>query len=692
MSKKFHESVLLVEDQASVLKLLCHLVEAMGLEAIAASNGSEARDRLRSGPKPFLIVSDYVMPEMDGIELAKFCQTEFPTIPFVLLTGRADKELAIAGLNLGVKELKEKPLAPAAFQALVSKYLEARKASLEAEARELEEARSIFLKEAKEIVQVVETGLSRLDVASADKLVIDSLFRSVHTLKSGGASIPEGKLISELSHAMESSLHLIRSGKVEVDPVLIDLFYRSTDLIAEILSLIESEDLLSSTHQQRARDLCQKLKQANEDLEANRKPSVDTDFNQVNVEVGEFKPTISIDLDKMDRVFKAASLLVVLKNKFEKILNDPQTNDQERQKYKNLFHSLSQATGQLNQDLSGVRKVSFQSLSGRLKRLVRQVASSTQREVALELSGFDTETDKDIQESIGTCFTHLVRNAIDHGIESPEEREKSGKASTGKLQIEIVEQARRLEIKVKDDGRGLDIEKIKEKALQKSLISPITAHALPQEEIMRLIFEPGFSTSQVVSGISGRGVGMDAVLAKVKSLGGDIEIDSKKGAGCEFLITVPKRESVWVEKTLAVRSGSVLISIPLESVVSVESTSELRGSKLARDTVVQFQNRHWKLVNYQAKNLSFDQLSNRGFVAFLKSRQQGVAFFFDEIIGQFDIVVQKFNTGLRSQQGYRGLGYLNQEEISYVLDPEEFVSQCLGTPMMKILSFKEMRA
>jgi chemotaxis protein histidine kinase CheA len=194
---------------------------------------------------------------------------------------------------------------------------------------------------------------------------------------------------------------------------------------------------------------------------------------------------------------------------------------------------------------------------------------------------------------------------------------------------------------------------------------------------MSLIFEPGFSTSQVVSGISGRGVGMDAVLSKVKSLGGDIEVASEKGEGCQFLIKLPKRNSVWVERTLAVCSEDRYIAIPLDSVVSIESSKSLSPLILADKTFVPFQGAHWNLVDFQSRSVSPNSLVfSKPYIAFLKFKKRGIALAFEEILGQFDVVVQDFDESLNSQRGYRGVSYLNQEEIAYVLQPDEFISAC----------------
>jgi two-component system chemotaxis sensor kinase CheA len=260
-------------------------------------------------------------------------------------------------------------------------------------------------------------------------------------------------------------------------------------------------------------------------------------------------------------------------------------NNQIRETSRSLFSeelqasvdALARITGDLYQQVLQARMVPFSLLSERLPRIVREVAQQLQKEVKLSLQGNEVELDRSVMENLSDPLLHLVRNAIDHGLESPEKRQAAGKPAAGSLTIRASQAESQIQIVIEDDGNGIDTEKVKARAVSKGLISQDAANALSDAEAYDLLFRPGFSTADQVSNISGRGVGLDVVKTSIETLGGEIQIASRAGAGTTFVLRLPAR--VAIIPVFLVRAGEQTFGLPIAKVS--------RARWLSRDDVQQ---------------------------------------------------------------------------------------------------------
>jgi two-component system chemotaxis sensor kinase CheA len=348
-----------------------------------------------------------------------------------------------------------------------------------------------------------------------------------------------------------------------------------------------------------------------------------------------------------------------------------------------LGSDLSKATRVLERRLSElqkgvmeVRMVPVRQLFDKTARVVRKVAHDMFKKIDLQIRGADTELDKLIIEDLSDPLVHIIRNSVDHGIETPEERVAAGKPETGNLRLSAAQKGNHVVIEISDDGRGIDPEKIRRKALERGLIDEKTE--LSREEVYDLLFMPGFSTADKVSEISGRGVGMDVVKSNISALSGMIDIDSRVGEGTTLSITLPI--TLAIIKALIIRVLDNEFAIPITSVMEtlmVEPASlrtiegrevmELRQSTLP---LVRLS----RLFNFPS---SREPTSDNFFVVVVGMAEKRLGLIVDELLGQQDVVIKPLGNILSFVKGFAGAAEMGNRKTILVLDVGGLMSESL---------------
>lgn len=340
--------------------------------------------------------------------------------------------------------------------------------------------------------------------------------------------------------------------------------------------------------------------------------------------------------------------------------------------------SIDRNTQELQTRVMGVRLVPVGSVLGRFPRVVRDLAGALGKEVELELEGNDTEIDKDVVEKLNDPLMHLIRNAVDHGVETVEERRAAGKSERGRVRIAACHVAGGVSIDISDDGRGLDLDRIRRHAEQRGLIAPSAELSVP--EIQSLIFAPGFSTAEKVTEVSGRGVGMDVVKRVLEGLGGSIGISSDPGKGTQFSIKLPLTRAILDGLTLVV--GRQVFVVPLLAV-----TESFRPSSDTVRTVA----KHGEVVMLRGQALPLLRLSEvfgihdaqpelvRSLVVVVESEGRMLGLVVDAVNGQAQIVVKNLDARFARAEGILGATILGSGEISLILDVPTLVRLGRGT-------------
>ena len=374
--------------------------------------------------------------------------------------------------------------------------------------------------------------------------------------------------------------------------------------------------------------------------------------------------TVRVDTKRLDDIMNMVGELVLVRNRLVRL--GLKSTDESMSK---AVANLDVVTGDLQTSVMKTRMQPIKKVFGRFPRVVRDLARNLKKEVTLELNGEETDLDKNLVEALADPLVHLVRNAVDHGIEQPEEREASGKPRNGTVILSAEQEGDHILLSIQDDGKGMDPKKLQQIAVEKGVMDQDAADRLTDSESFNLIFAPGFSTKTEISDISGRGVGMDVVKTKITQLNGTINIDSVQGRGSKIMIKVPL--TLAIMPTLMVMLQDQAFAFPLVSVneifhLDLTKTNVVDGQEVVvvRDKAIPlFYLKHW-LVH----NVTSTETEKEGHVVVVSVGTQRVGFVVDQLIGQEEVVIKPLGKMLQGTPGMAGATITGDGRIALILD------------------------
>lgn len=411
----------------------------------------------------------------------------------------------------------------------------------------LKEIQESFLIEAEELIGQTESLFLALEKDPDPQPIYAQLKRLAHNFKGSGKAVGFNHL-SKFSHSVENLLIALSNGALSLTPEMVQLLLACNDTLKRDISTLSANTSAELDHT----DMIDRIEAAltnnahvtTADTEKTVTPFVKPmatagDANAPDSQAGrDIKTTkddiIRIPMSKIDELLSSFSEQVISLSALDHYMTDMDRYEDDI--FRTIFH-LKKLAYDLQRSTLHLRMVTLKSLFGRLERAVRDAASSTGKRVRCEISGDDQELDKTIVDQLADPLIHMVRNAVDHGIEGRDERITKGKSEGGTVSLKAFREGGQLTIEIKDDGKGLDPQVIRRKAIEKGLISEDDKR--DDKAILELIFENGFSTKEEVSELSGRGVGMNVVIETIRSLKGAVEIDSKIGHGTTFRLKMP---------------------------------------------------------------------------------------------------------------------------------------------------------
>ena len=383
------------------------------------------------------------------------------------------------------------------------------------------------------------------------------------------------------------------------------------------------------------------------------------------------RKTVRVEEAKIDKFLDNVGELIILGeifNNLQKKFSTIVTSDQLElvREFSGANNDFSKQVFGLQKSLMDIRRIEISTITNSITRLVRDTARSLNKEIGLEVIGEDAVIDKSLLDDINTCLVHIVRNSCDHGIETPEERKAAGKESTGHITLSAVNEDNSLILKVRDDGKGIDTEKIGATAISSGIYSQSDIDMMSERQIMELIFQNGFSTAKEVSDISGRGIGMSSVLDNIKKSGGLIEINSEVGQWTLISIKIPLSIMLSVVDGLVVKSGGETFIIPIRYVVE--------SFYLTATDIINYQNRGKcaKLRNEVLPVIKLDEVldlnsGNGGTCVVIKCDASRFCLVVDEILDHQQVVIKRIN-GLESVRGIMGGALLGDGTVGLVLN------------------------
>ncbi|WP_214760328.1 chemotaxis protein CheA [Exiguobacterium sp. s129] len=374
--------------------------------------------------------------------------------------------------------------------------------------------------------------------------------------------------------------------------------------------------------------------------------------------------TIRVNLERIDRLMNLFEEFIIDRGRLERLADEvgqPELNE--------TVEKIKRGTNELQSLVLTLRMMPIEQVFNRFPRMVRSVAKDIHKKVQLDISGAETELDRTVIDEIGDPLVHLIRNAIDHGIERPEVRVQAGKPEQGMLALRAYHGGNRVFIEIEDDGAGINVDKVRAKALERGVISDEEATMMSENELAMLIFAPGFSTADVVTDLSGRGVGLDVVKNKIESLGGVVSLETVAGQGTKFQVSLPLTLSII--SAMLVQVGEESYAIPLSSILETTLLDEADILTAHRERVFDFRGQLVPLV-YLKEMFGIESETKSQFpVVVVRKGNKLVGVVVNDLIGQQEIVMKPLGTYLEGIPAISGATILGDGRVALIVDSND---------------------
>jgi two-component system chemotaxis sensor kinase CheA len=547
-----------------------------------------------------------------------------------------------------------------------------------------------FVVESRDCLEGAEAALLALENDPANAEAINTVFRAFHTIKGTSAFLGLVR-ISAFAHSAESLLSAVREGKISFTPACADLALRSADMLKSLLGAIQDavpggtmpvpaghDDLLTALGDLDSIEANAAATVRKPAPEAARESAPDAPADAGIEPIAEAssgprdrrstdrgaEASVRIRTDRLDRLIDMVGELVIAQ---AMISQDETVVKTGRQELSRKVVHAGKIVREL-QDLSmSMRMVPMRASFQKMVRLARDASHRSGKQVELALEGEDTEIDRNMVDVIADPLVHMVRNAVDHGIETPDARVAAGKGAVGRLRLAAYHAGGNVVVELEDDGKGLDRERIVRKAIEKGLIE--SEKGMSDADVFKLIFEPGFSTNEVVTDLSGRGVGMDVVRRNIESIQGRIEISSEPGRGTKFTFRLPL--TLAITDGMAVRVGSERYIIPIIHIQICFRPSDDDISTIhERGEMVRLRETLMPMVRLSRFFDVKDALTNpsEALLVVLFAGDRKCALLVDELLGQQQVVAKPLGAGMKGRRGIAGGAILGDGRVGLILD------------------------
>ncbi|MBK8575216.1 MAG: chemotaxis protein CheA [Elusimicrobia bacterium] len=541
-----------------------------------------------------------------------------------------------------------------------------------------------FIPEAGEHLQAAESALLTLEKAPSDPDAINTVFRAFHTLK-GMAGYVHLRFCTDLAHHAESLLSKVREKEMAYGPGIADLSLRSIDVMKFLIESVQAASQSGSIKKPTGYDeLLSLLKNATEKgvvdpparsvgssspapaapstAAAPPPPQAARAGGDTNMET-----TVRVRTDRLDRLVNAVGELVIAQSM---ITQDPIVTAPDNGVLSRKVAHLDRVVRDLRDLAMALRLVPMKGPFQKASRAIRDVAQKSGKAVDLHLYGEEAEVDRNVVETLDQLLLHLVRNAVDHGLETPVEREQAGKSPIGQLYLSATHEGGSLVVEVREDGRGMNRDKILKKARERGLVP--ADRELTEDEILRLIFLPGFSTADKVTEVSGRGVGLDVVKKGIENLRGQLDVTSKAGQGSRFRLRLPL--TLAVTDGMLVRVGDQTFILPILNIrQTVRPEKGMISTVTGRGELLNLRGEMVPIFRLRRVLGLSEEGTEDGLLIIVEDQTTPAALWVDDLLGQQQVVTKSLGTWFGQVPGVSGGAILGDGKVGLILDPAEVV-------------------
>lgn len=574
-----------------------------------------------------------------------------------------------------------------------------------------------FKEETLEHIRKLNDGFLKLEKSPKDKALLEEMMREAHTIK-GSAAMMGYKRISDISHSMESGFQKALDGSATLEKGHFDTLFKCLDSIAPLL---EDKIVWESKGMTRpyVDDLCKEVASvfAGEAIAAARPatvtepPAAEVPAQKPEPQAGPTEPravkieapfktpsapssgsseSLRVEINKLDKLMNLSGELIVAKVRLNELVKtltlktEAQVRTDESvatlvKELNRVDQNISIASSNLQEEVMNVRMLPVLYLFNQFPRAMRDLAQKSGKDINVEIKGEETHLDKAIIDEMKDPIMHLLRNAVDHGIEGPDERKRAGKPAAGTVLLNAYQVGSQVVIEVSDDGKGIDVDKVKARALEKDIIAKDKLDMMVDDQIFQLLFIPGFSTKDEVTETSGRGVGLDVVREQMLKLKGTVEVVSSRGRGARFIMKMPL--TLAVTECLLVGAGNDTFAIPIDAVVEtiriepdMIKTAETREAITVRGRIMPLV-RAGDIFNLPTKGITERKYFS---VIIVQAAEKRIAILVDELRGRQDIVSKALGEPINSTRYISGATILGDGRVILMVDVSSIINSFEG--------------
>ena len=544
-----------------------------------------------------------------------------------------------------------------------------------------EEQKETFLDAAQQHLRTMESCLAKVRQEGWNSELVNTLFRLIHSLKNSADYMGFDR-IKNLAREEEGLLEKIKKKKISPSEELTSLFISSYNVFTKLIDNVKAEreeDIDISS-------LLNKIKQAAQEASLSTtevRSELSRSLEKEKVEKGPrshektlTEKTIRVEEAKLDLLMNLVSELIINRGAFFNIsqkLNTEYKIPEVSAELKTSAQMLRRISTDLQLLATDLHMRPIKNLFNKFPRLVRNLSQERSKKIALKISGEETKLDKMVIEEIGDPLIHLIRNAVDHGIETPEERIKKGKEPVGTINLSASQEGDSVVIKIEDDGRGMDFELIRQTAVEKGIIDEDRAKLLSERESLDLIFLPGFSTAKKVTDISGRGVGMDVVKSNIKKLKGEIDIETQIDIGTTFTIKLPL--TLAIINALLIEECEQMFALPMDSIIEILEISSGQIKRILRKQSIVLRGNILGIVKL-SDLLGIhgkERKDGQARIVVIQGNGKRIGLIVDELYKQEEIVIKPLEGCVDNIQGIAGATILGDGRVILILDTQELI-------------------
>lgn len=514
---------------------------------------------------------------------------------------------------------------------------------------DLNKHKEAYLSEARSHIKTMNRALVALEKDNSNSKLLHELFRSVHTLKSLSATMRYDQSKC-LCHAIEDVLDAIRHNRLSL-MTCTDLIFEGIDKLSlSIKNISDNKAEIDTT------DLVQRFNNLLIHNKNNEPLNSNGELSHIEANAIEKIQSIEVKIEQLDILMNLAEEFLVNKMKFEGIreqIDHPELPP--------AIESLGRLITELQYYMMQVRLVPIAFVFNRFDRMTRDLAKLQNKQVDLQIEGAEIELDRSLINEIAEAISHLIRNAIDHGLESPEVRKKLNKPERGTISLKVFRTKEAARIEVSDDGAGINIEQIKAYALKNNLIG----YDATEKEILNTIFA-GVSTADSVTEISGRGLGLSIVKLKIESIGGSMEVKTVSGQGTTFIITIPL--TLAIIKTLLVKVGQQIYAIPTEFVERLLTVDSVDIKGFMNDEAIIFEGNNIPILRLHNLFKYTSSTLTKMPILIIQKGNERIGILVDELLETKDIIIKPLNRTIKDNKYFSGVALIGSGQLILILD------------------------